>query len=127
MEMEKAKWSKTCLKLSASDNNSRCLKQQQKNQLTDIVYSNTEWPWDVLNVILKHFQLIPNSSLRCICTRTGFLILKTVLFHSITFYSFEQCECQDIVKATWSYQYDVSVSSLIVLSNFLYFLLFQAF
>lgn len=60
MEMEKAKWSKTCLKLSASDNN-RCLKKKPQ----DIVYSNTEWPWDVLNVILKQFQLIPNPSPHC--------------------------------------------------------------
>lgn len=56
MEMEKAKWSKTCVKLSASDNNSRCLKQQQKKQHTDIVYSNTEWPWEMLNVIFTAFQ-----------------------------------------------------------------------
>lgn len=78
MEMEKAKWNKTCLKLSASVNNP-----------TDIVYSNSEWPGDVLSVILKHFRLIPNPSTRCSCTRTGFLILKTALFYSITLCSFE--------------------------------------
>lgn len=47
METEKAKWSKTWLKLSHSESNSRCLKNP-------IVYGNTEWLGDVLNVHLKH-------------------------------------------------------------------------
>lgn len=40
-----------------------CFRQQQqvlktttKKQHTDIVYSNTEWPWEMLNVIFTAFQ-----------------------------------------------------------------------